>query len=40
VRVRDGVVDIEDAHDDPADRHVALVLAEGVRGVTRVRVTH
>jgi CBS domain-containing protein len=33
VRVRDGVVVLGDEYDDPAERHVAIVLAEAVPGV-------
>jgi CBS domain-containing protein len=33
VRVRDGVVSLGDEYDDPAERHVAIVLAEAVPGV-------
>ncbi len=39
VRVRDGSVDVGDEFDNATDRHVALVLAEAVPGVTAVRVT-
>lgn len=39
VEVRDGVVELGDAYENQTDRHVAVVLAEAVPGVTAVRVT-
>jgi len=39
VAVCDGVVELGDEYADPTDRHVAVVLAEAVPGVTTVRVT-
>ncbi|UVS78505.1 HPP family protein [Actinokineospora sp. UTMC 2448] len=38
VTVADGAVTVLDEHDDPADRHVARVLAESVPGVQAVTV--
>lgn len=37
IDVHDGVVALGDEYDDPAERHVAVVLAEGVPGVVAVR---
>jgi CBS domain-containing protein len=39
VAVHDGVVQLGDEYLNPTDRHVAVVLAEAVPGVTRVLVT-
>ena len=39
VEVHDGAAAITDEYDDATDRHVAAVVAEGVPGVTSVRVT-
>jgi CBS domain-containing protein len=38
VEVHDGAVTITDALDDVPDRHVAMVLAEAVHGVTAAHV--
>jgi osmotically-inducible protein OsmY len=39
VDVHDGVVNIGGEYHDPTDRHVAVVLAEAVPGVTAVHTT-
>lgn len=40
VRARDGRVHITDEYADPADHHVALILAESVPGVVHAEVVH
>lgn len=40
VGIIQGSVTITDQHTDPADHHVALVLAQAVPGVTHAEVVH
>jgi CBS-domain-containing membrane protein len=40
VHAHQGAVTITDQYDDPADHHVALVLAQAVPGVVHAQVVH